>query len=452
MRVNKNKFGFILLCLFLASISLSQNDSALSKFREKRWEKHISKDIIYTFIKRDTRYGIVNVHKLAINTNSPSVRVRPAIAKNKIGATERVDSIAKRENAVVAINGSFFEAKRKPNLPVGILIADGRVINKSLLNRTALGITSTGNVIFGTPKMKGEVLNPITKEKFSVWGVNRPRKKHEVILYTPEYGKSSRTNKWGKEIIVSRGKVVAHGVGGSEIPTDGCVISFHGWTRKYIDLFPVGSYVVINFGLNGSWEMVDHVITGGPLLMKAGKVMVKRSVIEEIFRGLILKPTARTAAGIDDYGKLYFFVVDKRPGASAGTTFSELAKIMRDEGIMNGMALDGGGSSTLVIDGEIKNYPMYGYPIPVSNALIVQQDGYKFFAKKFPTKSKSVPPKPPRKETELVPSEVEGVEADEPMPEWIDIFEATGESEFEEVITEIYRKMFLPFFPTWEAE
>jgi len=364
--------------------------SVPSAARETRWERAIAPDIHYTFIKRSTLRGPVRVHKLKINTSSPNINIMPAIARDKIGSLERVDSIARREEAIAAVNGSFFHSRRPPHLPVGILIANGKVINKSLLNRTAMGITRSGNVIFGKPRIKGKIINPGTKEEFDVWGVNRPRKNSEVIIYTPEYGRTSQTNQWGREIVVSGGKVVEHCVGNSMIPGDGCVVSFHGWTRKFADSFPVGSDIELNFGLTGSWKNVDHVITGGPLLLKDGKRMVKSSVIEEIFRGIILKPSARTAVGVDEYGKLLLFVVDKRRGESIGATFSELAKIMKDEGAVEGMALDGGGSSTLVIDGAVKNRPSYGRPVSVSNALVVKRKGYKFVAK-------APPPTPARK-------------------------------------------------------
>ncbi len=361
---------------------------------------------------------------------------------------ERVDSIAKRENAIVAINGSFFESRRTPHLPVGILIADGAVINKSLLNRTAMGITNSGDIIFGIPKIKGEVLIPVTKKRFEIWGVNRPRKQDEVILYTPEYGKTSKTNKWGKEVIVSKGKVVAHSIGNSEIPADGCVLSFHGRSRKLIEKLRVGSDIVITFGLNEDWEMVDHAITGGPLLLKDSKVMVKRSVIAEKFGGLILKPTARTAVGKDKSGRLLLFVVDKRRGISIGVTFSELAGIMREEGAVEGMALDGGGTSTMVIDGEIKNYPMYGYPVGVSNALIVEKAGYKYIARKPLSKPK------PQPQPESQPISIKKVKAEvkEAVPEWAVLFEATTEAEAKDALIDIYEKLILPMFVTWEVE
>ena len=62
----------------------------------------------------------------------------------------------------------------------------------------------------------------------------------------------------------------------------------------------------------------------------------------------------RTAIGINRNGRyLYLIVVDGRqPLYSAGATFTELAALLMDQGAYMAMSLDGGGSSTMVIEGR----------------------------------------------------------------------------------------------------
>ncbi|HMD82685.1 MAG TPA: phosphodiester glycosidase family protein, partial [Anaerolineales bacterium] len=76
----------------------------------------------------------------------------------------------------------------------------------------------------------------------------------------------------------------------------------------------------------------------------------------------------RTAIGMNRNGRyLYLVVVDGRqPFYSSGATLRELAQILIDEGVYIAMNLDGGGSSTLVIEGEdgqpvILNSPIDNY-------------------------------------------------------------------------------------------
>ncbi len=76
----------------------------------------------------------------------------------------------------------------------------------------------------------------------------------------------------------------------------------------------------------------------------------------------------RTAVGINRNGRyLYLIVVDGRqPFYSEGATFAELANLLIDQGAFMGMSLDGGGSSTMVIEGDnglpvILNSPIDNY-------------------------------------------------------------------------------------------
>ena len=76
----------------------------------------------------------------------------------------------------------------------------------------------------------------------------------------------------------------------------------------------------------------------------------------------------RTALGINRNGRyLYIVVVDGRqPFYSDGATFSELAELLYKQGAYMAMSMDGGGSSTLVIEGkdgkpQILNTPVDNY-------------------------------------------------------------------------------------------
>ena len=75
----------------------------------------------------------------------------------------------------------------------------------------------------------------------------------------------------------------------------------------------------------------------------------------------------RTAIGINQNGRyVYMVVVDGRqPFYSDGATFQELAELLLEYGAYFAMSLDGGGSSTLVIEKngkpDILNSPIDSY-------------------------------------------------------------------------------------------
>ena len=65
----------------------------------------------------------------------------------------------------------------------------------------------------------------------------------------------------------------------------------------------------------------------------------------------------------------------RQPGYSVGMTNFELAQALVRLGAVSGMALDGGGSSTLAFDGTLLNRPSGGRERLVSNALMLQYFG-----------------------------------------------------------------------------
>jgi exopolysaccharide biosynthesis protein len=65
-------------------------------------------------------------------------------------------------------------------------------------------------------------------------------------------------------------------------------------------------------------------------------------------------------------------VIDGRqPRWSVGASLGELARIMRDLGAVEAMNLDGGGSSTMWVEGEVVNRPSDGTERKVTTAVLV---------------------------------------------------------------------------------
>lgn len=94
-----------------------------------------------------------------------------------------------------------------------------------------------------------DVTVPVTRQASrALDGVNVPRGSAELIMYTPEYGATTKTNQWGYEVTVVEDRVVAVSGNNSPIPADGYVLSVHSagdgdWLR-YNAL--VGSTVVVD--------------------------------------------------------------------------------------------------------------------------------------------------------------------------------------------------------------
>ena len=306
------------------------------------------------------------------------IEIRPALARGAVGRLQRTSVIAEENGALAAVNGSFYN-RNLPYVPVGILVMDGKILTKSLLERTAVGITGSNEVVFGIPKFTGHIVNNANGEIIPIWGINRPRKDNEAIVYTPEYGQTTKTNKNGVELIIEDDMVVGISEGASPIPENGYVISFHGWTKNFANDLPPGAFLTATYKLADDWDKYEHVLTGGPRLIKEGNVVVRASLYSENFGQDVLGRNARTAVGITSDNELLMVVIEGRQFRSRrtprrGATYTELALLMKDLGAVEAMGLDGGGSSSMYVKGRgAVSSPSEGSEQAVSNILMVRQ-------------------------------------------------------------------------------
>jgi exopolysaccharide biosynthesis protein len=81
----------------------------------------------------------------------------------------------------------------------------------------------------------------------------------------------------------------------------------------------------------------------------------------------------RTVAGYSqDERKVYLVVVDGRSSSSGGATFGQTGDILKALGARHAVNLDGGGSSCMVVNGQVKNTPSDGSPRAVANGIVVR--------------------------------------------------------------------------------
>lgn len=97
----------------------------------------------------------------------------------------------------------------------------------------------------------------------------------------------------------------------------------------------------------GVWQAFSF----GPALVENGAVAV--DVDTEVGKAMASNP--RTAIGVIDNNHFVFVVSDGRTEESAGLSVYELASFLQSLGVKTAYNLDGGGSSTMVFNGQIVN-------------------------------------------------------------------------------------------------
>jgi exopolysaccharide biosynthesis protein len=297
---------------------------------------------------------------------------------------ETVSSMAARYHATAATNGGYFRVDGiYRGECVGLLLLDGKLISEPHNDRAEVGLIDAGTtteVIFGHLKFSGEI--SVESNKRAVQGLNRPVSPNEVVVFTPEFHRNTLTNPAGIEVVVRRGRVAAVRdlKGSSEIPAGGYVISAVGLSREWMKHHVhKGSRITFSWRLNSiepgedkQWQRAYSILGAGPQLIKGGKVAIT-NVQEKITAAFVNDGHPRTAIARLASGALLLVTVDGRqPGESIGMPLTTLAELLIELGAVEAMNLDGGGSTTMVVQDKIVNRPSDATgERPVSDAILV---------------------------------------------------------------------------------
>lgn len=306
-----------------------------------------------------------DVHILRIEPFSNSIKVFPVLANEGIAQKEVLSSMAKRYNAIAAINGAYFTSRGDP---IGTLIINRHLISSPLYKRSVFGVTEDETLVFGNPDFAGVLRSGEVSVK--VDAVNQPRKGDGLVVYTPEYARSTLTHEEGIELVLVKEKIVGIHSRDALIPPDGVVVSAGGSKALEIAGLRLGQTVKLDYSIDKPWNLIKHAVCGGPRLISDGQIDINGK--EEKFSSSIVHGRhPRTAVALTFSGDLLFIVVDGRSKRSAGMKLSELATYLRRLGVRHAINLDGGGSSSMIVKGKTVNRPSDGGERRISNGILV---------------------------------------------------------------------------------
>jgi Phosphodiester glycosidase len=364
----------------------------------------------WTTIVRDRGPERINV--LAVDP----ARVRGVLSNDRIAGRERVSRMGRRVGAVAGVNGTYFTPSGDP---VGALVIDGELMSEPLDGRSALILPAAPLVLppasarpfVARLRFRGRVtVNGRSRE---LDGINRTRglipgcggrggdlptirpnavvtctDSSELILLTSRYG-ARPPREGGVEAIVRDGRVArVRPPGTGPVPRDGVLLTGTGDAAAFLRNAALPrSRLRIELTLRAdrrplAIDPTPAVLGSGPRLLRDGEVVVRSAAGPEgfdppqapsFFRIFVAGRNPRTLAGVRADGTLLLVTVDgRRPGWSAGMTLPEAARLMRSLGARDAINLDGDGSSTMVVRGEVVNRPSDRVgERPVSNGLFV---------------------------------------------------------------------------------
>ncbi len=283
---------------------------------------------------------------------------------------ETVSSMAARHGALAAVNSGYFRTMGTyRGDSIGVDVLNGKILSEPYNVRAAIGLVETPRqqkLIFGHLKFDARiVISP--KVQHLIDGFNRPRGHNELIVFTPEFHRTTLTNPDGLELLVRRRRIVERRDlrGSSTIPADGFVISIAGSARQWaLQNLRIGNRVQLKFDLSpvetesgDLWLHAKNMVGGGPQLIKNGRVEITNAA-EKILPSFVSDGHPRTAIAKLKSGQILLVTVDGRqPGESIGMSLTMLADLLLEFGAVEAVNFDGGGSTTMVIKNKLVNKP-----------------------------------------------------------------------------------------------
>lgn len=354
-----------------------------------------------------------NVFVARMDISNTDCFIESSIGQGKLnGGTETVRSQANRyedsinywdqtwgnrTDVVVAINGDFYTSG----------VPHGGQIHSSWYDKRYTEFGGSSGFVWNLNRVafmgqcvshisnKQKVGYPRTGQDQNFQNINTARGSDELIIYTPQFDVDTGTSddSGSVEVVVEMSKpclimpltnyvsgtVVEINLdsGSTVIPFDCVVLSATGSAAtKVISNVQMGDEIHISqevrplihdcsTSLAGvDWTKAYAGIGGNFMFLENGTIRSTTNV------GLINHDPRTAIAMNDDY--VFYIVVDGRSGISVGMNMTELANFCLAElSATYGINQDGGGSSTMWVDGVVKNDPSDGSERWVANGMMM---------------------------------------------------------------------------------
>lgn len=314
------------------------------------------------------------------------LRMEPAYSRlgmiNTVGYRSQIliTQIMKEHGANAAINGDFYGGSA---VTIGACVAGGRLLRSPHPHRP---VFAWGTESFQVARLGWKAQLEINGKKVPVDALNEICGPDRLIMTTHDVGQAIAEQP--SRIVVCRieeGELLPQSklqlevtriasestvdVGEAEI-----VLTGRGRGAAALSVLKPGTRINLNVNLSGvDWSKHPNAITGGPTLVRNGKTAV--DLAESRF-----KPdfghdrTARSAIGWTKDGRFAMMVIEGRQARSQGVTVKTWAQLLVALGIEDAINLDGGGGTSLALNGQVLNKTTDGAERPIANAVLLWFD------------------------------------------------------------------------------
>jgi len=323
------------------------------------------------------------INVLEINLRQPGLTLRGVRAKDSVVGRETMTSMAARYKgpgkAVAAINTDFFDTRNGES--ENNVVIEGRIEKGITMTESRGDSFDNVHYQFGIDWKNRPSIERFTvaatlyapgRRPILLEGINAWPDSNTLVLYTGAAIATTPPDTAGRHPTLvplrlrsQRGDTMTFAVagnateGGSLPVSGGGVLAASGSMRE--ELRSIGrraGNVKVVARMKPLPYKVRTVTGGWPRVVMNGRSIAQYSSITEGTRKGFEGRHPRSAVGFSrDSSTLYLIVVDGRRPTDAGMTLVELGDLMLRLGIHDGMNFDGGGSTTMLVEGKVVNRP-----------------------------------------------------------------------------------------------
>ena len=290
----------------------------------------------------------LRLNSVRIDPQSSSLELRSLSRGTGMEGLTTLPLLARRYDALVAINGGYFNRVRR--LPLGALRDQGRWLSGPILNRRVVAWDPGSLPRFGRLALQ-EWVSDGSGRQWPVGVVNSGYVQRGLARYTAEWGSLYRALAGTEQALALRDGIVqrryeraALAMGVPLPPGEELLVARGGALLPW----GLGERLQLMSRPSNDLGLAANVMGGGPLLLQGGRLVLD-GLAEGFSPAFLQQGAPRTVIGSD--GR-YLWLLTLEGVDNEGPTLFETARFLQSAGLQDALNLDGGSSTGLVMGGR----------------------------------------------------------------------------------------------------
>ena len=370
------------ICIALAAAAIfGVSSSASSQQPDTATAREVVPGVLHKRIVFNTGPWRVNV--IQVDLKRSDIDLVGIRANDRFTGRERLSSMVGRYQGpgktVAAVNGDFFNVKTGES--ENNVIIEGDLLKGVRMTDSPYDTFANPHSQFGFDRKGGPHIERYAfsgkviraKRSATMDALNFWPDSNALVLYTAAFGDSTPADSAGRILysiplrkVGQKHDTLLFRIAGPArqsarvgLARGGALAAGGSAVQRAQAIYRAGGIIRVVAGVSPGREKLRTLIGGWPRIVSKGRNVAQYAdIVEGTFPRFSTTRHPRTAVGFSqDSSTLYLVTVDGRRESDSGMSLVELGDLMLRLGAHDAMNFDGGGSTTMVVDGRVVNSP-----------------------------------------------------------------------------------------------